>query len=55
MTVDWIIAGARSGVNVMSDMLVAIFLDAGRETAGTEPSTFRYQTEANHPTEPQIS
>lgn len=29
MTVDWIIARARSGVNVMSDMLVAILLDAG--------------------------
>jgi hypothetical protein len=25
--VDWIIARARSGVNVMSDMLVAILLD----------------------------
>lgn len=30
MTVDWIIARARSGVNVMSDMLVAILLDVGR-------------------------
>ncbi|MCX5723392.1 MAG: dicarboxylate/amino acid:cation symporter [Nitrospirae bacterium] len=30
MTVDWIIARARSGVNVMSDMLVAILLDTGR-------------------------
>jgi Na+/H+-dicarboxylate symporter len=29
--VDWIIARARSGVNVMSDMLVAILLDAGRK------------------------
>jgi Na+/H+-dicarboxylate symporter len=28
MPVDWIIARARSGVNVMSDMLVAILLDA---------------------------
>ncbi|HEU4683302.1 MAG TPA: dicarboxylate/amino acid:cation symporter [Nitrospira sp.] len=28
MTVDWIVARARSGVNVMSDMLVAILLDA---------------------------
>jgi Na+/H+-dicarboxylate symporter len=27
--VDWIIARARSGVNVMSDMLVAILLDKG--------------------------
>ncbi len=31
MTVDWIIARARSGVNVMSDMLVAMLLDATRE------------------------
>ncbi len=31
MTVDWIIARARSGVNVMSDMLVAILLDVERE------------------------
>ncbi len=29
MTVDWIIARARSAVNVMSDMLVAILLDVG--------------------------
>ena len=29
LPVDWIIARARSGVNVMSDMLVAILLDAG--------------------------
>jgi Na+/H+-dicarboxylate symporter len=32
MTVDWIIARVRSGVNVMSDMLVAILLDAGQGT-----------------------
>lgn len=32
MTVDWIIARARSGVNVMSDMLVAILLDVGKTT-----------------------
>ncbi len=38
MTVDWIIARARSGVNVMSDMLVAILLDAGRnKQAATKP------------------
>lgn len=37
MTVDWIIARARSGVNVMSDMLVAILLDAGRSTPGSKP------------------
>ena len=32
MPVDWIIARARTGVNVMSDMVVAVMLDAG-ETA----------------------
>jgi Na+/H+-dicarboxylate symporter len=53
MTVDWIIARARSGVNVMSDMLVAILLDAGRITPATEPSPIRYQSEANTHTEPQ--
>jgi Na+/H+-dicarboxylate symporter len=38
MTVDWIIARARSGVNVMSDMLVAILLDAGRnKQPATDP------------------
>lgn len=36
MTVDWIIARARSGVNVMSDMLVAILLDVGKSTPPTE-------------------
>jgi Na+/H+-dicarboxylate symporter len=36
MTVDWIIARARSGVNVMSDMLVAILLDRGQETVAEE-------------------
>ncbi len=36
MTVDWIIARARSGVNVMSDMLVAILLDVGKREAVTE-------------------
>ncbi|HRI37313.1 MAG TPA: dicarboxylate/amino acid:cation symporter [Nitrospira sp.] len=36
MTVDWIIARARSGVNVMSDMLVAILLDAGQLRSGTK-------------------
>ena len=35
MTVDWILARVRSGVNVMSDMLVAILLDvlATKQTA----------------------
>jgi len=28
MTVDWVLARCRSGVNVMSDMLVAVLLDA---------------------------
>jgi Na+/H+-dicarboxylate symporter len=31
MTVDWILARVRSGVNVMSDMLVAILLDAAEQ------------------------
>ena len=39
MTVDWIIARARSGVNVMSDMLVAILLDTDRDASagGDDP------------------
>lgn len=37
MTVDWIIARARSGVNVLSDMLVAILLDVGQTTPTTRP------------------
>ncbi|MBL8035968.1 MAG: dicarboxylate/amino acid:cation symporter [Nitrospira sp.] len=37
MTMDWIIARARSGVNVMSDMLVAILLDVGQTRSGTDP------------------
>lgn len=37
MTVDWIIARARSGVNVMSDMLVAILLDAGDRSPDRAP------------------
>ena len=55
MTVDWIIARARSGVNVMSDMLVAILLDARRVIPATEPVAIQYQSAATHPTEPQIS
>ena len=55
MTVDWIIARARSGVNVLSDMLVAILLDVGQATAATEPETISCPAEATHPTEPQIS
>ena len=37
LPVDWIIARARSGVNVMSDMLVAILLDRG-ESAADSPN-----------------
>jgi Na+/H+-dicarboxylate symporter len=33
LPVDWIIARCRSGVNVMSDMLVAIMLDGKKRTA----------------------
>jgi Na+/H+-dicarboxylate symporter len=54
MTVDWIIARARSGVNVLSDMLVAILLDVGRITPETEPIAIQYQPDATPPTEPQI-
>jgi len=39
MTVDWIIARARSGVNVMSDMLVAILLDTGKSASPDEVQT----------------
>ena len=35
-SVDWILARCRSGVNVMSDMLVAILLDRFRVTASRE-------------------
>lgn len=38
MTVDWIIARARSGVNVMSDMLVAILLDVGQDIPASLPA-----------------
>lgn len=37
MTVDWIIARTRSGVNVMSDMLVAILLDVGKTAPSEKP------------------
>ncbi len=38
LPVDWILARCRSGVNVMSDMVVAILLDAGeRRPAETAP------------------
>ena len=47
MTVDWIIARARSGVNVMSDMLVAILLDAGQVPPAVEPSVTRSQAKSS--------
>ncbi|MGZ8383460.1 MAG: hypothetical protein ACXW39_11075 [Nitrospira sp.] len=52
---DWIIARARSGVNVMSDMLVAILLDRGHVTPATQPETIPSPAEATPPREPQIS
>jgi Na+/H+-dicarboxylate symporter len=55
MTVDWIIARARSGVNVMSDMLVAILLDAGQATPATAPVAAQPQSTAIPPTESQVS
>lgn len=55
MTVDWIIARARSGVNVLSDMLVAILLDVGRVTPATEQVTLQSQSDVTTPTEPQPS
>ncbi len=39
MAVDWIVARARSGVNVMTDMLVAILLDAGQPKKGKARET----------------
>jgi len=39
MTVDWIIARGRSAVNVMSDMLVAVLLDAGERASSTTEVT----------------
>lgn len=55
MTVDWIIARARSGVNVMSDMLVAILLDAGQGTAGAAPGAVPYQSAADSSKQPDVS
>jgi Na+/H+-dicarboxylate symporter len=52
MTVDWILARVRSGVNVMSDMLVAILLDRGRDRAAlAEPGVVpQHITETQHST-----
>ena len=55
LTVDWIIARARSGVNVLSDMLVAILLDVGRIAPATESIARQPQSEVTNPTEPQTS
>jgi Na+/H+-dicarboxylate symporter len=55
MTVDWLIARARSGVNVLSDMLVAILLDVGRVTPATESSAQQPRSDTANPTEPQPS
>jgi DAACS family dicarboxylate/amino acid:cation (Na+ or H+) symporter len=47
MPVDWIIARCRSGVNVMSDMLVAIMLDGtARESERAETSLSAEPSEA---------
>jgi len=46
---------ARSGINVMSDMLVAIHLNVGRVIAATEPGAMPCPSETTHPTEPQTS
>jgi Na+/H+-dicarboxylate symporter len=52
MTVDWILARVRSGVNVMSDMLVAILLDRGRDrTAVKDPGVLPQRlSETQHST-----
>ncbi|WHZ22285.1 MAG: hypothetical protein OJF47_001397 [Nitrospira sp.] len=55
MTVDWIIARARSAVNVLSDMLVAILLDVGHATPDTETDAIPCPSDSTHPTEPQTS
>jgi len=55
MTVDWIIARARSGVNVMSDMLVAILLDAGQATPAPAPDALQPQSTAIPPKGAQVS
>ncbi|HZO88061.1 MAG TPA: dicarboxylate/amino acid:cation symporter [Chthonomonadaceae bacterium] len=41
LPVDWIIARCRSGVNVMSDMLVAIMLDGGKTVEPCEKALER--------------
>jgi hypothetical protein len=53
MTVDWIIARARSGVNVLSDMPVATLLDVVRITPATEPSAIQYESDGS-PSSPAV-
>ena len=55
MTVDWIIARARSGVNVMSDMLVAILLDVGQGTPSAAPVVVPQESGTAAPTNSQTS
>lgn len=49
MAVDWILARARSGVNVMSDMVVAILLDAGRTKKGEASAVGKKTVVLSHP------
>lgn len=42
LPVDWILARCRSGVNVMSDMVVAILLDAGERRSGPVAVPLRF-------------
>ena len=55
MTVDWIIARARSGVNVMSDMLVAILLDVGEAAPVAAPVEARCQPATVFPKKSEVS
>ena len=54
MTVDWIIARARSGVNVMSDMLVAILLDVGQPASADYAAEIPCPPPTTRPREPQV-
>ena len=54
MTVDWIIARARSGVNVMSDMLVAILLDVGQPASADYAAEIPCPPPATRPRETQV-
>ncbi len=49
------IARTRSGVNVMSDMLVAILLDAGHVAPATEATAITASPNATSSREPQAS